>query len=125
MKTYRQKGVYRGKIERGRGLQSGDSVGVFHQFIPYSWKNGDATLDVCLGSLSCYKTVGVGIDIVNEWLQCGLENVYVHHLPFKYTQTSWTPETSSSPHVNLDRIFAPERVYGMIDSTCMYTFYIV
>ena len=34
------------------GLQSGDSAGVFHQFIPFSWKNCDATLDVCLGSSS-------------------------------------------------------------------------
>ena len=35
------------------GLQSGDSGGVFHQFIYLSAKNGEAKWEVCLGSLSC------------------------------------------------------------------------
>lgn len=35
------------------GLRSGDSAGVFHQLIPLSKKYALASLEVCLGSLSC------------------------------------------------------------------------
>ena len=35
------------------GFRSGDSGGVFHQFIPSLLKKVAACLEVCLGSLSC------------------------------------------------------------------------
>ena len=35
------------------GLRSGDSAGVFHQFMPLSSKKDAAIREVCLGSLSC------------------------------------------------------------------------
>ena len=42
------------------GLASGDSGGVFHQWTPLSSKKVWASLEVCLGSLSCIKRCPLG-----------------------------------------------------------------
>ena len=101
--TFRRKFSFNSCHRFSIGLQSGDLAGVFHQLIPFSAKNSDANLDVCLGSL--HKTGrSVRIYFVKKWLQRRLQDVNIHsriHLAFKNTDSRWSPHANASPHMYL------------------------
>ena len=52
------------------GLASGDSGGIFHQFIPHSAKNAAARRDVCFGSLSCISLWLCGYTLCIDDTKC-------------------------------------------------------
>ena len=108
------------------GLQSGDSVGVLHQLMPFSSKNCEANLDVCFGSIVLHKMRWTtGIHLINERLQCILENMDIHggiHFAFKDADSSWSSHTYPSPHMHLQWVLGSTKTKYKHDAVTVYSF---